>query len=187
MNRKLLRATLLGLIVLAALFSAAPTLGGWLGIEVRSETSPAADESVVTSGFCAESGIAVVIDFGSASGRKPQTNCVQTNGATGWELLSLAHHSVTGTTAYPIGFVCRIDDWPMPQKQDCADTPTPSEGTWVYYYATGQMGNHWLFSGQGAASRKPECGSVEGWRFVTADDSGDAREPRIKPATVSCH
>lgn len=181
-----MRTALLGLIALAALISFAPSLGKVLGIELTTASESAPPLSEVETGFCKDSGIAVVVDFGAESGRETQVRCVDSQGATGWELLEMATQQVMGTAQYPIGFVCRIDDWPSSKEQDCKDTPRPAEGTWAYYFATPEAGDNWMFSGQGSASRKPGCGSVEGWRFVSPAETGTNLMPRLDPQTLSC-
>lgn len=184
MNRKFLRWTLLGLIALVALASLAPTVGSWLGVSVNWGGQPKNIATKYTDGFCRGNGVSQVIDYGAASGKAVSVRCAAGFSGDGWELFAATGHSVGGTYAYPIGFVCKVDGW-AGKGQDCRDTPTPREGTWVYYYATAASGDKWLFSPQGAASRSPACGSVEGWRFYSVSDD-TSKEPQLKPEPSKC-
>ena len=46
---------------------------------------------------------------------------------------------------------------------------------WSYYHWTGDS---WQFADTGPEQFVPEDGSVEGWRFLLAGETGDARTPR---------
>ena len=136
-------------------------------------------------GQCGETdGVSLVIDFGSSSQRKALELCAIDFDLTGWDIFASTQVPVEGTSEYPTGFVCRLAGWPTPDKQPCSKTPTAAQGTWAYFVASDQTG--WQFSGQGAAMRKPTCGSVEGWRFVEPGEVGSQTWPRVEPQTKSC-
>ncbi|MEY3846509.1 MAG: hypothetical protein RJA66_776, partial [Actinomycetota bacterium] len=79
--------------------------------------------------------VTLVIDFGAASKRPTVVAALDDvkQAATGWSLFKTAGIDTRGTDEFPSGFVCRIQGWPSEQEQDCADTPTYSEGHWAYY------------------------------------------------------
>ena len=143
-------------------------------------------------------GVSLVIDFGEAAGRDAMLKCVPgvnlpgnsaSNALSGWQLFSAAGIDVVGTTEYPVGFACRIADWPPVADQPCTSTPTYSQGHWAYFYANQTSNQHWAFSGAGAAEHKPQCGDVEGWLFVKGDGASGTqanREPSPKPQVFSC-
>lgn len=137
-----------------------------------------------TSGFCSSEGVSLLIDFGTKSDRAAELSCAFSFAGNGWELFSATEHKVEGTSEYPVGFVCRIDGFPSADDQPCASTPTSAEGTWAYYYASSQMGDHWLFSASGAISRKPACGDMDAWVFIFPGEN--SHEPSIKPHTFKC-
>jgi hypothetical protein len=186
MTRKLLRWTLIGLIAMVGLASAAPLLGSWFSIEVDPPKTLQAEPTQVQNGWCEKKGVSVVIDFGAESGLAPITRCVIQEGLTGWDVLVVAGLEPKGTAQYPTGFVCRISGMPSPTKQDCLDTPTYKEGTWAYYTASKTGGSLWFFSGAGSSTRKPDCGSVEGWLFKTSATDDSTNGPRVEPQPIVC-
>ena len=130
--------------------------------------------------------VTLVIDFGAASKRptvvKALGDVKQT--ATGWSLFKTAGIDARGTDEFPNGFVCRIQGWPSEQAQDCADTPTYSEGHWAYYVTSSELGSGWILSGQGAAAHVPECGGYEGWKWVAPGE--EASPPSENPVIEKC-
>lgn len=189
MNRKLLRATLIGLVLLAAIATVLPALSSAVGLKLdwASPTKPSGSVASAT-GACATKGVTVVVDFGSSSKKPIQATCVAavTDPLTGWEYISLFDHKTEGTSQYPTGFVCRIDGYPSVAKQDCQHTPTYAEGTWAYYQASAAGGGSWKPSPVGAAMTHPGCGSFEGWRFIEAGQSTSQESPRFKAEPFEC-
>jgi hypothetical protein len=188
MNRKLMRWTLLGLIALVALAALAPALLKAAGITITrsTDTGPHKATATLTEGWCKANGVAIVVDFGAGSGKPAVIRCLASFRGTGWQALEQAGLKPAGTAQYAVGFVCRLANFPPQSRQDCANTPTYAQGVWSYYIAGPRTGNHWMFSGSGAASRKPECGSVEGWVFITEADSANRNGPSTKPQTRIC-
>ena len=204
MNRKFLRATLIGLIALAALASVWPALSAGLGIKFSVGSQPSASgdgvtQSGNTAGTCTidRPGVTLVIDFGSTSKAMPRTYCAESNPATGWDVFKSAGATVSGTSQYPVGFTCRINGFPSPAQQDCQHTPTNQEGSWVYYTATAQGGSaqggtaqgnshEWRFSMIGSSMVHPHCGDYQGWRFEKGGYGVADKLPRVKPEPFQC-
>lgn len=146
-----------------------------------------------TAGACKERGTTVVIDFGQSfkldgAQLEPIVRCVTTAGLTGWDLLDAAGLEVTGTSEYPASFVCRINDYPSKQLEDCQGTPGFANGSWSYFYATAAT-QGWRRSPVGAATRLPKCGEVEGWLFTKPTlISGETIKliPQIEPQPFEC-
>jgi hypothetical protein len=145
-------------------------------------------------------GVSLVVDFGRDSARTPIVKCARgfnfagssvSNELNGWQLFAAAGLSVTGTAEYPVGFVCRIGDFPLAADQPCTSTPTYTQGHWAYFVSragNGSSGN-WAFSGAGASEHKPSCGSSEGWLFVkgnAATGDGSNQYPRVAAKVFSC-
>ena len=182
------RKGLIALVVLAVLGSV--YYGFLANAKPDAEVSPSASSPAISTAAldraCSNNeGVTVVVDFGSSSDRKPVTKCVTGFAGTGWEALEAAGLNPKGTDEFPSGFVCRIDGVPAVAEQDCADTPTYAEGNWAYYFATLES-DGWLISGAGSAMRSPECGTVEGWRFIENGESSGALLPRLEPEVTSC-
>jgi hypothetical protein len=70
------------------------------------------------------------------------------------------------------GFVCRIDERPLPDDTRCG-----VEGYWSYWH--GERGGEWEYSGVGAGSWNPPPGSLEGWAWNWYDES--EADPRVEP------
>jgi hypothetical protein len=179
-----LRAVLIGLVCLVA-------AGGLLTV------LPDSNEAVSTTGLSHEakaceagSGVTVVVDFGTSIDKPAVVRCARGFEGTGWSALTAAGVKVEGTAQFPVGFVCRLADWPEKQQQNCSDTPTYQEGHWAYFYADSRQsaGNasEWQISGIGASMRKPTCGSFEGWRFLLAGESTQSEKPRVVPTPTVC-
>jgi hypothetical protein len=130
--------------------------------------------------------VTLVIDFGATSNRPTVVRALDDvkQTATGWSLFKTAGLDAQGTDEFPSGFVCRIQGWPSEQTQDCADTPTYSEGHWAYYVTNSELGSGWILSGQGAAAHVPECGGYEGWKWVAPGE--EVSPPRENPVIEKC-
>jgi hypothetical protein len=173
--------TLLGLILLVAI--------GWviswaLENEVIQTSSPAEVAMNFEEGSCEGSGVSVVVDFGAASEKETIVRCAKDFFGTGWDIFLATDLIVEGTKQYPVGFVCRIENFPNPTEQDCQDTPKYSEGTWGYFFLDKEVG--WRVSGTGSASRTPECGSAEGWLFLAPGEQAGELTPSITPEITDC-
>jgi len=169
-----LRTVLFALIGLVAI--------GWL---VTSGALSTVSKSPVTSpvkttGYCSSEGVSLMIDFGD----KTETSCAFSFTGSGWDLFAATSHKAEGTSEYPVGFVCRIDGYPTQADQPCTNTPTSAQGTWAYYYASAQLGDHWLFSATGASTRKPACGDMDAWVFIRPGEK--SHEPSQVPHTFKC-
>jgi hypothetical protein len=171
-----LRAVLIALVALVAIGGLVTT--GVLG------TVPEERKSLTTSseGFCTVDGVSLLIDFGTSSNEKTVVTCAADFVGTGWDLFAATKQAVEGTSEYPVGFVCRINNFPA--EQPCSSTPTSTEGTWAYYYASADLGNNWKFSIAGASLRKPLCGDVDAWVFVNSGE--ESHEPELAPQTKKC-
>lgn len=173
-----LRAVLIALVGLVA-------IGGLFTSGVLSTVSETnAGDQTKAFGFCNSNGVSLVIDYGSANSADLAINCGENFSGTGWELFAATEQKVEGTTEYPVGFVCRINDFPTVAEQSCSSTPDSTQGSWAYYYATAQLGNNWLFSATGASTRKPKCGDVDAWVFIKSGEK--TREPAVTPVTFQC-
>ncbi len=174
------RAVLISLIAIVA-------VGGLVVPNLQNATTT--DDAIqikVTNGACTNQGTTLIVDFGAQSKLAPIQKCVGATGATGWQVLQDAGLQITGTAEYPEAFVCRINNWPSEQLEDCAGTPGLTGGSWAYFYSK-PGANGWLRSPVGAATRKPLCGEVEGWLFVN-QLAGDQKfaSPKTKPTPFTC-
>lgn len=180
------RAVLISLIALVA-------IGGLINLETAKHS--ALNQSF-TNGTCSLNGTTLVIDFGPDSKREPITKCVIDFQGTGWQLIESAGLNVIGTSDYPESFVCRLEDFPNVQSEDCQGTPNPSNGSWVYFYSTlstfdSETGaSTWQHSPIGAASRTPDCGDYEGWLFSKPGTENSAtvapNQISIEPRPFAC-
>ncbi len=170
-----LRAVLFALIGLVALGSA---------VSLKPNTSESTDMKV-TDGACTNSGITLVVDFGKAA-RESLVKCVRQFSGTGWQLFGASSIEVAGTAEYPESFVCRIAGFPSDEEEDCLGTPSFVSGTWVYFQSSVKNKSQgWLRSAEGSASRKPQCGDYEGWRFVIGQSNQD-QLPRYDAKPFTC-
>jgi hypothetical protein len=174
-----LRMVLISLVAFVA-------IGGFIStIPNEPKTAPITEN--VRSGQCESgAGVSLVIDFGTSSAREVKEVCANDFESTGWALFSASGVKVEGTSEYPTGFVCRVDNWPIVEDQPCTKTPTAAQGSWVYFFADPQSAD-WQYSGQGAAMRRPICGAADGWRFVEAGEVVSQTFPRVQPMTSSCY
>lgn len=129
--------------------------------------------------------VTLVVDFGNNPGWDQRTVVVEDFTGTGWDLLEESGLAVEGTADYPRAFVCRIDGWPRESDQDCMKMPTPQTGYWKYFVASASTGGNWIASGVGAAGHRPECGSAEGWLWVTESTPANAK-PEVDPEVFVC-
>ena len=182
MGRHGLRFVLLGLIARVA-------AGAFIGSRNTGDDNHVAQTSGSSkSGQCSNgAGVSVVIDFGRLRQEQPiAERCVlAADKSTGWQVLEGTGFEISGTSLYPSGFVCRIDGQPSPAKEKCEDTPSPTNGSWAYFYADAGSGKKWVFSGAGAGFRRPTCGSVEGWRFISPGDPATT-PPAETPSVIDC-
>jgi MYXO-CTERM domain-containing protein len=107
-------------------------------------------------------GVVVAVDF-SHWGQDIQRGCDATV-STALAALQ-ADFAVTGTAQYGLAFVCLIDG--EPSDQSCDATP-PASASWSLWYAdVGQ--SSWTYAESGAATLRPQAGSVEAWTFGAAE------------------
>lgn len=163
------------LVILVGLIA----LGGALSANSGSKVDSTAS---AIDGPCSESlpGVTLVVERSDAA---PAITCTPNFTGSGWELLDGAH-DVDGTLNYPTGFACRIDGYPTSATQDCSDTPTYAEGSWVYFYADSDT-EGWAFSGAGSSMRKPACGTSEAWVF-SGSNQPEATKPTTQPTVFEC-
>ena len=172
---RMVLTALIALVAVGSLISIIPS---------ESQNSPQAETA--SQGQCESvDGVSLVIDFGTSSNREVAELCARDFNSTGWTLFSAAGVKVEGTSEYPTGFVCRVDNWPTAEDQPCTKTPTAAQGSWVYFVAD-PGSSTWQYSGQGAAMRSMSCGAADGWRFVEAGEVISQTAPRVQPTTKSC-
>ena len=169
--RRLVRVALIGLVGLVA-------LGLWLNRGIQPQTKT---ESKVVTGACQSNGTTLVIDYGKESSIPIEEKCIENFSGSSWNLLKEAG-SVTGTQKYPVGFVCRINNFPTEQEDKCIDTPGLTSGSWAFFIASKTS---WEYSPYGAATHKVKCGTSEGWRFLAKEESLNT-PPQVKPTVVNC-
>jgi hypothetical protein len=175
-----LRTVLIALVALVAAGSIWNTLSAAAPTE---SSKKAAAPTVFVEDKCnfEAQGVTEVIDYGD--GTQPLIYCAADFVGTGWDLLN-DHVSVEGTSDYPTGFVCRINDVPNVENQDCANTPTYEEGSWAYFIADLDSAG-WVLSGTGASMRNPECGTSEAWVFTSGKNIAQ-QKPSVEPVVFSC-
>lgn len=142
-----------------------------------------------TSGYCVgDAGVTVVVDFQELGGGTV-TRCAQVSaGASGVSVLQAAGFSVTGTTRWGLGFVCRLQGRPSADevlgvgdgyREACQDTP-PGSAFWSYWLA--DNGGRWAFSQVGAGAHSAKPGSFEGWSFSLNKTPSTNPAPRVAPS-----
>ena len=196
-----LRPVLIGLVVLVAAVGLTRIVPS--GPAAPSNSSPGSSATTgALDGPCntQNPGVSLIVDFGKDSGRTPMVECARgfnvagssvSNELNGWQLFAAAGLSVTGTAEYPVGFVCRIEGYPLASDQPCTSTPTYAQGHWAYFVSKaghGSSGN-WAFSGAGSSEHKPSCGSADGWLFVKGDAAtgdGSNQYPGVPAKVFSC-
>ena len=179
--RLFLRLSLVGLVGLVAIGFA---LNQWVQTDSSPEPSTKSSPVKVLDGQCATAGISLVVDFGSTGEMQALEKCVSNYDDTSWNLFEAAGISVTGTTKYPVGFVCRIQGFPTESQEACSDMPNSAVGSWAYFVAA-QGASQWQYSTWGAATHKPACGTAEAWLFKLPNE--DLEEPPMnEPKTSAC-
>jgi hypothetical protein len=106
-------------------------------------------------------GVWVVVDAAVAGG-PVTTRCASGSPETGLAALRGAGHEYTLVTGQP--FVCRIDG--RPANDPCQRFPS-SDAYWSYWRA--EPGGSWIYNNEGAGTRTPPPGSVDGWAFGAGD------------------
>lgn len=170
--RLFVRLSLIGLIGLTA-------LGYWLS---QSQPQQVLTQVQVADGFCSQPGISITVDFGTNSEVSPISKCVANYQGNSWNLLTAAGIEVKGTAKYPIGFVCRLNNYPTETVEKCLDTPGAKTGSWAFFIAED---GKWKYSSFGASSHKARCGTSEGWRFLKVDEP-QSTFPRATPVKTNC-
>lgn len=142
-------------VVLSVLAASAVLFGA-----PRAVAAPTAERAA----GCATTEVAVVVDFGSLGGGTV-VRCAS-GPTSGLDALSRAGFGYGFRPQFP-GMVCTIEARPDP----CNGAPT--DAYWAYWHAP--AGGTWAYSTQGAGTRRPAAGSVEGWAF------GAERRPSVAP------
>jgi hypothetical protein len=178
------RARLIVLSALILLVVAGSVLSWAFENNFIEATSAKQIEVNYSEGECEQVGVTIVVDFGDSSDRDPIIRCANNFVGTGWEVFQATAIDVSGTNQYPVGFACRIENFPSSSEQNCMDTPKYSEGSWGYFVLTEQSG--WQVSQVGSAARDAECGSIEGWLFIGPGKQDAGLLPKPIPETVAC-
>jgi hypothetical protein len=140
-------------------------------------------QALVVSGLCSDLGTSLVVDFGTDQSAPVIEKCVQNFEGNSWDLFEAAGTEVTGTEKYPVGFVCRIENFPDESSEPCKDTPGTKNGSWAYFL-TDENGS-WKYSPVGSSTHKVQCGVGEGWRYLLPGEPTNTA-PRSKPRTYGC-
>lgn len=90
-------------------------------------------------------------------------------GGNGYQTLLDAGFDVETTVQFP-EFLCRINDFPGPDVDDCM-TASPAEAYWSYWHAP-LGGDEWEYSNLGAFLYYPKPGTVEAWYWGDTDRPG---------------
>ena len=122
-----------------------------------------------------------MVDFGTLPGGV-QVVCVTGSVTSGFDALQRAGFTWTGTQRFP-SLVCRIDG--EPSDDPCVTTP-PANRYWSYWTAA-TPGGAWVYSDQGAGTRTPPPGSVDGWAFVDGCDRTPGSGPCPGSTTTTAH
>ena len=178
------RARLIVLSALILLVVAGSVLSWAFENNVIETTSANQVEVSYTEGACEQAGVTIVIEFGDSADRETIVRCAIDFAGTGWEVFEATAIDVKGTNQYPVGFACRIENFPASSEQNCMDTPKYSEGSWGYFVFTEESG--WQVSQVGSAAKDPQCGSVEGWLFIGPGQQDSGLLPIYIPETVTC-
>jgi hypothetical protein len=181
MNSRGRLLTLLALIVLVA-------IGGALSWGFENQVIETKETSEVaisySEGACESNGVSIVVDFGAASNSESIVRCANNFSGNSWELFRASNLSVAGTKQYPVGFVCRIENFPIEEAQNCLDTPKYSEGSWAFFFMDEALG--WRVSGVGSVARSPSCGGADGWLFLAPGQQSGEVLPRLSPEVINC-
>lgn len=156
-----MRGTILrraGATLVASLLVAGLLVAGSFGAGPSASARPAA------AACTGDSGVTVVVDFGTLGGGV-QIRCVTQAVTSGFDALRKAGFTYDPTARFG-GMLCRIDG--KPADDPCINAPPPDR-YWAYWTAA-SLGGSWTYSDQGAGSRVPPPGSVEGWAFTDGCD-----------------
>ncbi len=154
----------------------AATLSG--GVVTVTTAPPAGADPLNT---CSTStGVIVVVDF-SHWGGSIERGC-DAELTTGYNALQAAGFATSGDQHDGPEFICRIDNEPSPADDPCVGTP-PASAFWSYWHADAGQ-NTWSYSVVGAASYRPQPGSVDAWTFGSTDLEGTGGQPSFLPSTV---
>jgi hypothetical protein len=176
--RLLVRLSLIGLVALVA-------IGFVINQSMKSvEKKQAAKQVIVTDGTCTESGVRLTVNFGTKAQLREINRCVSNFESTSWDLLTVGHLNVEGTQKYPVGFVCRLNNFPSEKEEPCQDTPSARVGSWAYFISP-PGSSSWQYSTWGASTHKPSCGSAEAWIFRYPEENLEI-PPTVKPQTSVC-
>ena len=178
------RARLIVLSALILLVVAGSALSWAFENNIIEPSSNTQVEVSFSEGACNQNGVTLVVDFGEAADREPIIRRANDFEGTGWEIFLATDVAVAGTNQYPVGFACRIEDFPSSAEQNCLDTPKYSEGSWGYFVFTKESG--WQVSQVGSATRAAECGTAEGWLFIGPGQQDAGLLPNPIPEVTSC-
>jgi hypothetical protein len=168
--RSLSRAVAAALIMVAG-------MTGILAVAIP--TSPAAADP---PGACTTTtGEIVVVDLTPWPGGQIERGCDPTL-TTGLAALQAAGFTTAGDQHDGPAFICRIDDDPPPSQDPCINTP-PATAYWSYWHADAGQ-DVWSYSQLGAATYRPQPGSVDAWVFGSANQQGTNGQPSFSPAEV---
>lgn len=186
----------IAITALAATAFAAATLSG------SAPTASALNTALGYAGICTGSdaltGTTIVIDFQELNGNggtaaptitRCSPNPTQAT-RTGLKAMQDAGISVTGTTRWGLGFICRLEGRPSASeslpitsntsyKEACVNTP-PAAAYWSYWWANGS-GSTWTYSASGASGRSAVPGGFEGWSFSLNKTASTNPVPRVTP------
>lgn len=173
--RSFVRFSLIGLVVLVA-----------IGFALNQQANGDGDEvtATVTQGVCTQEGTSLVVDYGTGETTPLIERCVQNFTGYSWDLFEETAVAVSGTEKYPVGFVCRIENFPNETQEKCKDTPGAKNGSWAYFL-TDDSGK-WKYSPIGASTHKVQCGQGEGWRFLLPGEPVNT-PPRVNLKTYVCN
>jgi hypothetical protein len=176
------RLTVLGALILLVI--AGSILSWALENKIIEATSSNQVEVNFSDGPCDKNGVTIVVDFGDTADLEPIIRCAADFDGTGWDVFQATGIDVSGTSQYPIGFACRIENFPPISEQNCMDTPKYSEGSWGYFVYSEDSG--WQVSQVGSANRNAQCGTAEGWLFIGPGKQDAGLMPKPIPRTVTC-
>jgi hypothetical protein len=131
------------------------------------------------AGYCAGSGVSIVVDFGALGGGVVK-GCDSSGNRNAAKAFENTGHHLTYASRQP-GFVCRVDG--VPQSDPCVNT-SPSNAYWGLYWSDGTSG--WKYSSLGAGSLTVPSGATVAFSWQnggTADPPGAApAAPAPKPS-----
>jgi hypothetical protein len=102
--RSFVRLSLIGLVALVAI--------GFAVTQQQSDGDKDKPQVKVSTGMCSDVGTSLVVDFGTNQNAPLIEKCVRDFSGYSWDLFEVADIEVAGTDKYPVGFVCRIENFP---------------------------------------------------------------------------